>query len=347
MIAGKTREQQYRNIEKDSSSSIKVFSQDRKKYNKIYILGEKVKESEDSKASIVGKLVETQLYEPEQFDKRFHISSLVSTPTGNMLAFVEGLYKHSRDNTNEEGVVSLEFEEIAKLAHEDSGFKWTLERVLGNFIGSDAEIYYKEIREVRSRNLTVVTLDDIGNADRIVEELKNNTITSGIVNLVNSDRYQVLKQEQVEDFVIDGLALKAMMDQVVIDHKEKTVQVYDLKCTWNVENFYEDYYLYRRAYIQAYVYKKAAEALKNQLDLNDYRIEDPKFIVCDSINYYSPLIYTTSDVNMTDAYYGFTYKGRDYPGVTNIIKDLIWAKENDVWNISRENHENKGIVRLT
>jgi hypothetical protein len=46
------------------------------------------------------------------------------------------------------------------------------------------------------------------------------------------------------------------------------------------------------------------------------------------------------------AEFGFEYKGREYPGVADLIKNLKWTLENDVWNISRENHINNGIVNL-
>ncbi len=183
MIQGKKTEREYRATIMDSSSSLKEFSLDRRKYYKKYVLSERVEE-EDSKASVIGRIVETLLLEKEEFDNRFFMSSVASAPTGNMLLFVEALYKHTRDNTGENGEISVDFEEIIKLAYKDSGYKWTMEKVLEKFTGSDSEIYYKEIREVRSKNLTVVTVDDITNAEKTVEELKTNEITAGVVNMI-------------------------------------------------------------------------------------------------------------------------------------------------------------------
>jgi hypothetical protein len=53
-----------------------------------------------------------------------------------------------------------------------------------------------------------------------------------------------------------------------------------------------------------------------------------------------------SNENMQDAYEGFEYKGRQYPGVKQLIGDLKWALENDKWNISRENYLSNGVVKL-
>jgi hypothetical protein len=199
---------------------------------------------------------------------------------------------------------------------------------------------------VRSKGLTVVTTQDITNAEKIVTELKTNPVTADIVNLVDDVQYSVHNQLQVEGYEVFGHMFKSMMDKVVVDHKAKKVQVYDLKCTWSVENFYNEYYLYRRAYIQGFLYHKAAESWASEMGYGDYKILYPKFIVCDSTNYMNPLIYAMSDENMQDALNGFEHKGREYPGVAQLIEDLKWALENDKWNISQENYLSNGIVKL-
>jgi len=345
MIQGQKTEAVYRAVYLDSSSSLKDFSMDRKKYYKKYILNEFV-EDEDSKAATTGRIVETLLLEPEEFDNRFYLSSCASTPTGLMLEFVEALYKHTKDATNEDGLVTREMQDIIQDAYVDSGFKIKLEAVLAKFNDSEAELYYKEIREVRSRRLTVVTTKEIENAEKIVTELKSNIVTAEIVNKVNSMRYSVFNQLQIEGYDVFGHTFKSMLDKVIVDHDKKTVQVIDLKCTWSVENFYNEYYLYRRAYIQGYLYHEAAGFWASEMGYGDYTILYPQFMVCDSTNYMNPLIYQMSDENMQDAMNGFEYKGREYSGVRQLIQDLKWALEHDKWNISRENYINNGVVKL-
>jgi hypothetical protein len=257
MITSKKRtEEDYRKVVMDSSSSLKMFSENRKKYYKRYYLNESV-EDKDNTSINMGKLVECILMEPHLFDDKFYMSSCASTPTGLMLDFVEALYKHTRDATDESGVVKTPMNELLEAAYRDSGFKIKYEAVIGKFIGSDAEIYYNEIRRVRTLNLTVVNTMEISIAEKIVEQLKTNSTTGPIVNLVNSSRYEIIDQMQVEGYTIDGHLFKSMLDKVIIDHDERVIKPYDLKCTWSVENFYEEYYLYRRAYIQAYLYFRA------------------------------------------------------------------------------------------
>lgn len=348
MITGKSKtEANYRAIYLDSSSSLKDFALDRKKYHKKYVLNEVVAEKENQ-ATNMGRIVETLLMEREEFDNKFYLSSITSAPTGLMLEFVEALYKHTVDATDEQGNINRDFTSIAQDAYVDSGFKIKFDAVIGKFMGSDAEIYYKEIREIRTRGLTVVTTQDVANAEKIVEELKTNPVTAEVVNLIDSPRYSIKNQLQVEGYVVDGHQFKSMMDKVIIDHKEKTIQIYDLKCTWSVENFFEEYYLYRRAYIQAYLYWKAGMnlAADTNSEWYGYTVLLPRFLVCDSTNYMNPLIYELTEDDMEDAYLGFEHKGRSYKGVKELIQDLEWAQDNNVWNMSRENSINKGIARL-
>jgi hypothetical protein len=348
MIQGVAKtEAQYRAVVMDSSSSLKEFSQDRKKYYKKYYLGEKV-EDKDSAAANMGRIVETLLMEPHLFDEKFYMSSCTSTPTGLMLEFAEALYRVTRDATDEFGVVKRDFADISQEAYALSGFKIKYEAVIAKFYGSDAEIYYNEIRTVRSKNLTVINTMEVSVAEKIVEQLKTNSTTAPIVNLVNSSRYTIIDQMQVEGYEIDGLPLKSMLDKVIIDHDERVIKPYDLKCTWSVENFYEEYYLYRRAYIQAYLYFHAMLKLANdpESEYYGYRVDYLQFIVCDSTNYYQPLIYTLDIDDMQDAHDGFVHKGRTYPGVADITAALKWCKETETWNISHKNYLSNGIVNI-
>ena len=217
MITGENRnksEASYRQVMLDSSSSLKDFSLDRKKFFRKYVLGEVIEEK-DNAAITTGKLVECLLWQPERFDELFYMSSCVSAPSALMLLFVEALYRATRDATDEKGVLTKNFEELSKIAYNESGFKIKYEAVLTKFMDSDAQIYYTELVKVRGNGLLVVTTEDVTNAERIVEELKVNFVTKDILTRVNSKRYTVLPQYQVEGFPIDDHLMKSMMDESV------------------------------------------------------------------------------------------------------------------------------------
>jgi len=342
----KFTEKDYRDVKMDSSSSIKEFSLDRKKYWRKYVLDETIKEK-DTTAIMMGQLVELLLWEPELFDSKFYMSACVSPPTGLMLGFVEAMYKVTKEKTDENDVVDATFEEIASEAYELSGFKIKLDAVIKKFAESDAMIYFEEICTVRSNNLSVVNANDVNNAEKIVTELQENPITAKICNQQTNAQYTVLDQHKIFGYDVLGHKVKSMMDRIIIDHTKMSIQVYDLKCTWTVENFYTEYYLKRRSYIQALCYYTACVHLRDTDPLyKGYTVELPKFIVCDSINYFSPLIFTLNNEDLRDALKGFTYNNRTYPGVTDILDNLTWAKDHDSWNISKSMAEAGGVINI-
>jgi hypothetical protein len=342
-------EKEYRSLPKNSSSSLKDYSTDRRKYYKRHILKEKVAEKYNA-AIVMGQLVETILMEPDEFDNLFFMSSCVNIPGATMGNFINALVKYTLKATDADtGLVATPFLDLAELAYTDSGYKIKLEAVIKKFVGTDNEIYYNELIKTKFNNLTVITPQDVNNAEQIVKELKNNPITSTIVNLESGPRFTVINQMKISGFDIDGLELKSMLDKVIVDNDDKTIQFYDLKCTWSVENFYKDYYLYRRSYIQAFVYYEALLSLttgKKDSIYFGYTVLLPKFIVCDSINYNSPLIYELTGKDMHLANIGFEVKGYRYPGVKEIIENLTWSLFHDTWNISKTNYENNGLVSL-
>jgi hypothetical protein len=346
MIQTVKTEAGYRAVQLDSSSSLKDFSFDRRKYYKKYILNTKVEEKSNA-AINMGHMVETLLLEPDRFDEKFFVSSCVNIPTGLMLSFVEELFKETESATNDDGEVTATFEALSLEAYKKSGFKIAYDAVIKKFAESNAVVYFEELCTVRTNNLTVITPNDIDNAQKIVDELNDNPITKNIFRATTNEHFTVYDQYQVEGYIVHNHVFKSMMDRVIISHREKTIQVYDLKCTWTVENFYSEYYLYRRAYIQAYLYYHACIYIRDTTpEYKDYTVLPPKFVVCDSINYYSPLVYVLNEEDLSDAYNGFTVKGKNYPGVKSIIEDLNWAIENDTWNISRTAHSCNGLINI-
>lgn len=339
-------EKEYRSIKKNSSSSLKDFSVDRRKYYRKYILGEKIEEKEN-KASSMGKLVETLLMEEDRFDELFFMSSLEKVPGGMLGDFIFDLSLRTA-KASELGT-EPDFSELVEEAYKASNFKISLNAILKKLEDPNNELYYMECLKVNAKDMTMVTAQEINNAEKIVEELRNNFVTSTICTLETiPEKYTVINQMKIDDYIIDGMRLKSMLDKVIIDHRKKEVDIFDLKCTWSVEKFYKEYYLYRRSYIQGYLYYRAVQYLASLPDSEfyGYKVNPPAFIVCDSINYYKPLIYKMDESDLKDAYEGFTYKNTPYPGVKQIIEELQWAILEDEWQISKTNFEKGGILNI-
>lgn len=332
---------EYRKLDFLNQSGLKDFVEDRKKFYKKYILKEKIEE-EENQAMKMGNLVDCLLLQPDEFDNRYTMSICDTTPTGNNLKFAEALYKASLCCIDNQGVVTRSFEDLSKEAYEIAGIKKPLlPKFIVDFVGSDTESYYQQILASRPKGLDVVSSKDVENAENIINALKSNEFTGEIINAETEGDLEVFNQLLIHDFEMEGVKFKGLIDKVHKDNYHMVIQPYDLKCTWNVEDFYEQYYLKRKSYLQGVVYHAGLVKL-----FPGYTIAPMKFIVCDSINYMNPLIYEMSTQDLRDGMKGFEYNGRTHKGAIDIIHDLKWHLETGLWGISRQNYVSKGRVKL-
>lgn len=356
-------EQEYRALDIDSYSSIKVFIEDRKKYYKKFVLREVIRD-QDTQSTIFGSLVDCLLFSVDEFDNRFAMA-ITDVPKGQYGKLVDELMKVTVECLNEQGEVTREIEDMLKDAYNKVKYdrvgtivdfkRDTFEKVKEKFIGSDLEMYYRQLREAHGKE--VVEPSMVNNALAVINSLKTNQFVAHIINLTNSTRFTVYDQfpiiGEISAMLIgtesEGMPypLKCLVDRLVIDHEKKLISIYDLKTAWDNEGEFVNNYFRYKYYIQAavYFYLVLEWAIK-QKDLKDYQIEFPKFIVADSTNYKDPLIYTTDKENFEQGMRGFMIKGKYYPGVKNAIADMIWHRRNGIWSISRENFKSNGVVRM-
>lgn len=341
-------EKEYRQLDRLSASDLRLFDTNRRKFFKTVVMKQDGDDDEEySKSLLVGDLAHTLLLEPHNFDSKYLLSICTAPPTGLMLAFTEALYKHTTLNTAEDGTLTKDFKYLSTEAHRDSGFKLPLETVLGKFKNSNAEDYYNELRQARSLGKTVVCLEDVSIAEKIVANVESHPFTREIFYDRGDvdDTYNELK---LEDYDILGLPMKSMIDRLIPDHEKKTLQPYEFKVTWDNQNFYREYFLKRRADIQAWIYYSGLVFSKEKINpsFKDYVVLLPIFVVADSGNFYSPLKYQMTEKQATDTYCSFELNGRKYKGVEQIIEEILWAQENATWTYSKEEDLNNGFKSL-
>lgn len=330
-------ESEYRREQFISASSIQLFYNDRKKFYKEFIQGQK-KDDSINQSMLIGNLVHTLLLEEENFYQKYHVSSLDYYPTDNMLQFCDLLYKYTIENL-EEGKLSIPFMEVATLAYNDCDYKIKLPVVLKKFDAS-GKAYYNELLEYKSKGIEVISQDDLAIASKIVEICKTDQFVGPI--LTDTTSFNEIK---ITDFVINEIPFKAMLDKVIIDHNKKTIQIYDLKIVYENFSFYREYFLKKKAYLQGLIYKLSLESRTYDLgfDYSGYTILDPIFIAVDSGCYNRPLMYK---LDSEKAKYGFEEGLNVYKGLDEILAEVKWAIDNEIWNISKEDYENNGFVQL-
>lgn len=331
----------YRKLDRDSYSTLKMFYEAPLKYYKKYILKEPI-EDDETDAKVLGSLIDTLLLSPEEYDIKFvesNTSEIIKGKT-HMGDFALNLWSLTKDCLNIDGEVTRNFTELAEEAYtltkfDETGevikFKTkTLAAVIQDFIDSKEEEWYK----LKRCGKTIISMKQKERAERVIERLKTDDNTYELFYNDNSD-IEVLDQTPIE-FDLYGLPFKSMPDRVFLNKKKKLLIPFDLKVGWNILNF--DYtYLDRKYYIQAAAYDKALEA-----KFPDYDRAPMQFLTPDSGNYLRPLIYETNDEDIDKALNGFSVRGREYKGVKQLAEELLWSRENNVWTISKMDSDNNG-----
>lgn len=339
-IEGEKTEKEYRAIPMLSASDLRQFTTDRKKFYKEKVLGEK-REEEYNKSILIGSICHCLLLEPDEFDKRYLLSTCETPPTGMVLTFTESLYRQTMAHMDEDGNVTVDFSEMLQIAHIESGFKISLEAATKKFNETGLD-YYKQLVAAKKDGLEICCLDDINIATKIVKMVKEDEFVGKY--FTNTD-YCELK---AEGFLVDGVEMKCMFDKIIPDHEHETIQFIDPKIVFDNQNFYREYFLKKRADIQGYIYYQGLRSGKINLgfDYSNYIILPPIFIAVDSGCHYKPVQYRMSPLSLENAYEGFVENGREYKGVKEIMEELQWSKETGNWFITKKVYENQGIVNL-
>jgi len=346
-------EREYRALkDRISYSSIKQFDDSYKSFYKEHILKENV-ERETNQSMILGSIVDCLLLSPDDFDDRYAIVNLTK-PTGQIGELSENLYKITLKYIDEEGSVTREFGEIFLEAFEkcqkDGKFKGkTIESALQAFRkvedGVSGELYYDECRKNHGKQ--TIDLSTISIAEKIVESLRNGEYTGDIINMKDSEGIEVHCQFPIL-FEIEGIPVKSLFDKVVINHNEKKIYPYDLKVSWQIDNFPYNYWK-MKYFLQLGTYDTALKSyiINDRSELSDYEIVPMQFIVADSALQSIPVIYKTNTQNVLEGIHGFILSsGRKQKGVLELVKEISKHIELGIWNQSMETYENKGILEL-
>lgn len=339
-------EKEYRKIERESYSSLSLFSVDRKSYYRKYILKEK-KKREEADHFVYGSLVDCLLFTPEEFDERFVVGTF-NEPRPLMKKFVDNLVKHVIANPTKES-----FRSCLQWAYNDTKYDSTgnvvafktqsFEKVATEF-QDDCGGYYDYLIDTIADQKMLISTEDYDKAKIAVNTLRTNTSTGPILLQETTNSISVFKQLVIL-YELKGVEFKSMLDLVIVDHDKRIVKFYDLKTTHNAEQFPFSYLKFNY-YIQNGIYTKAVKEWMGQLGIENYSLQPMQFIVIDSYNYMEPLVYETDEDICVQSTFGFRKGGRHYKGVLQLVDELQWHKVSDIWTISYDNYQNHGIVKL-
>lgn len=344
-------EREYRALPRLSYSWVKLFIENRLDFYERFVLKMK-KKRDDTKEKIFGTLVDTLSLSRESYPERF-VEAVASKPEGHMGQFLDELYDQTLAAMSEEGFITKDLTTLMEEAYRRVAFDATgtqiilktkpLEKLMAEFPDSVAEKYYMQQRACTDKYL--VDAPTIGYAEKVVDLLYSHDATSAIMNRRTAGRYTVYNQLIILFDYLDT-PFKSMLDRVEIDHELKVIQPYDLKTTFNVEDFD---FNYRKLYyyIQGLLYYYALCSWKEENGLHDYRVQPMEFILAHSSCKYDPLLRPMTREAMKEARDGFSYNGRRYMGLVQAVENIKWHQQTGIWTMSRDNYNNGGILPIT
>jgi hypothetical protein len=148
-----------------------------------------------------------------------------------------------------------------------------------------------------------------------------------------------------------GEDCKALLDGILIDHENRTIEPYDLKTIGKSVYDFPISYLQFGYYRQCAFYELALlsdkSPIKHLLD-EGYTLKDFIFIVVESkvSSSHPAIIFETCkkdrDVGLLGGYVGNKY----YKGINELIEDYKYHRDNDYWDLPKDLHFNSGRINL-
>lgn len=334
----------YRTIKALNQSMVKIFAEDPIKFYEQFKLG-KLPAYKNSTAIAIGDLVDFYVLEckgnREEFDLRIDekfsfFSEKKSTSQAIVLA--DELFKITKDSAID-GEITQSFAErftraCLKVQKLGKYLNKSEDQILSDFNKKGLDYF-----ESLMANIGKTVIDDftVRKAISIGETLMTDSFTSHLFNKCET-KVQVewtFKGENGE------IKCKSEIDFLKIDRTNKKIFLYDLKTTYDNEGFHIGY-LKNKYYIQSAFYYHAAKSM-----FPDYEIVPMAFVVADtSKNERRPLIYQTTMLDLEKAMDGFSLCGYNYRGMNDLMEDILWAEKYNIWNVSREAYERKGVIDL-
>ena len=350
-------EQEYREYPAISQSQLKLLlGSDPSLFNTVR---EPERYYEEKKHFIIGDAVDCQITRPpEEFLQKFHISNIVNKPSDTIKSIVNQVYDHVKEvydivgNIQEYGPAILD-------SCNDHNYqsRWIDNTRIAKIV--EAWEYWEDLKQAEGKQILSEEENNLISA--IVMSLKTNPIPAKYFEV--SKDIEVIYQLAIF-FPYGGIDCKGLLDMVIIDHHNKTIQPIDIKTMGDQTIYFPKSLRQRRYDIQAAFYTEGLEYFKERDEpkWKDYKILPFKFIVESTVKPGNPLVFTCDDTLLKIGKYGreaFRLKGvsetklvdmfygktDEIKGFNQLIEDYKWYTEHG-FDKSRKVEETQGEFEI-
>lgn len=267
-IAWNVTEEVYRADPAISYSTLSRY--DREGFRNLHKLFDKI----ESPALRFGSAVDTMLTDgKEAFDNRFIVCEFPQLSEA-LITISKGLYKNYGDKYRSIDLIPDEDILDYTLGYQPT---WGNEARLKN-VRSKCRDYYNLLSLASEKE--ILSQRDYNDVVSCVNELTTNSYTKAFfkINLFDKRFEKVFQLKFKADY--EGIPVRCMFDELVVDHEDKIIYPIDLKTSGHPEEIFDQSFLTWRYMIQAQLYSYILkEVIKKDDYFKDFKIVHYSFIV--------------------------------------------------------------------
>lgn len=357
-MSNRKETQDYYNNLALSQSELKLLLDDPKKFKEFKDRqAQGIQEnSEDAKHFLLGSAVDCMLTSTD-FLEEFHVSSLENKPSDNVRNIINSVFSTAIQKGNDREFTNFKSEILEACNNFEYYPNWKDEtrvnKILENYN------YWRDL--VVSEGKKVLSAEEYLTVRNVVASIKNHKFTKNLFEMVACNG-EILYQFPIF-FNHKNIDCKALLDMVIINSVDKTIQPIDIKTTSGRTVHFPTSFRKYRYDIQAAWYTLALEYYKNSsIFYSDYKVLPFKFIVESTTDIGRPLVFTCSKETLYTGRYGVEEsiqtrlifpnettangnKALKYKGFETLLDELIKLRNTD-FKYSSDILEVNGDVEL-
>lgn len=305
----------YFNSEAISQSQLKLLTVSSQAFLEVK---EPEKFFEEKEHFVIGSAVDDWITMGETyFDDNYFVSKLETKPSDTIKSIVQQVFSQKENDDWFEQRLSIL---IAIEAHNYQP-NWKPETKIAK-VSEEGEAYWYEL--VNSEGKQILSLEEYSLITKIVNQLQEHEYVNWVFQ--KEGHIDIYYQLPIY-FEIQNTYCKALLDMVIVNHQDKTIQPIDFKTLGDyTKNF--PYHVKKRRYdIQASWYTEAIKYWRN-LTHKDYFIHNFTFIVASTTRTCPPLTFTMSSDALSIGKWGCTLQST---GTQLDQKGFLFKKEIVGW----------------
>lgn len=321
----------YEDNSRISNSSLTWFC-DSPRFFKDVLDGKKKLESNSAMKN--GTMVHCYILQPEEFKENYKILDFEKPSSPQQKLFCELYIKSKQKSAN------LKAAEAFIGSYKAIGPELEQNVTKGLEIALKLKSYIKFLRN-QEKEIEIISWSQLSQLKEIKQNIILHKKANELLNKLNqSSTFETFNEFHINWEYIRGdtkILCKSLIDRLAIDHKNKKIILMDIKTTGSFKEFSESFKKREYARQLAYYWMAIAWYFENELKLN--------------IEEYSKESYIIAIQNIDGQCKVFridkTTLSPEFNKINNIISQIFWHFQNNLWDFSKEYYEGDGTEDLT